>query len=258
VIGDIPPLAFAAAARAGVPSVALGNFTWDWIYEAYDALRGSDVLHLVGEAYSCASQVLRLPMWGGFETVTAPIQELPLVARRSRRSPNEVRERLGLPGGRLVLLSFGGYGLDRLGLSGLGDISGYHFLVPRQGGRAWPEDPPNVVPLDVDSIYASGWRYEDVVAASDVVATKPGYGIIAECAANGAAMLYTSRGNFREYGVLVDWMPRLVRSAFLNHDDFYALHWQSHLDRLLDQPRPASVPANGAEVAAEAIDGLAR
>src|SRR5580704_6206460 len=32
VAGDIPPLAFAAARRAGVPSVAIGNFTWDWIY----------------------------------------------------------------------------------------------------------------------------------------------------------------------------------------------------------------------------------
>ena len=32
VLGDIPPLAFAAAAEAGVPSIALGNFSWDWIY----------------------------------------------------------------------------------------------------------------------------------------------------------------------------------------------------------------------------------
>src|SRR5439155_27203788 len=35
VVGDIPPLAFAAAARVRVPSIALANFTWDWIYEAY-------------------------------------------------------------------------------------------------------------------------------------------------------------------------------------------------------------------------------
>src|SRR6266851_2532252 len=35
VVGDIPGLAFAAASRAGIPSVAIGNFTWDWIYAAY-------------------------------------------------------------------------------------------------------------------------------------------------------------------------------------------------------------------------------
>src|SRR5262249_43284731 len=37
VVGDIPPLAFAAAARARVPSLAIANFTWDWIYGAYPA-----------------------------------------------------------------------------------------------------------------------------------------------------------------------------------------------------------------------------
>src|SRR5512144_190356 len=29
VVGDIPPLAFAAASRASVPSIAISNFTWD-------------------------------------------------------------------------------------------------------------------------------------------------------------------------------------------------------------------------------------
>ena len=36
VVADVPPLACAAAARAGVPSIVLGNFTWDWIYRGFD------------------------------------------------------------------------------------------------------------------------------------------------------------------------------------------------------------------------------
>ena len=35
VVADIPPLAVAAARAAGIPSVVIGNFTWDWIYEDY-------------------------------------------------------------------------------------------------------------------------------------------------------------------------------------------------------------------------------
>ncbi|HVE12925.1 MAG TPA: glycosyl transferase, partial [Elusimicrobiota bacterium] len=31
LVGDIPPLAFEAAARAGVPSAGVSNFSWDWI-----------------------------------------------------------------------------------------------------------------------------------------------------------------------------------------------------------------------------------
>src|SRR5437867_4474900 len=35
LVGDIPPLAFAAAAHANIPSLALSNFGWDWIYAAW-------------------------------------------------------------------------------------------------------------------------------------------------------------------------------------------------------------------------------
>ena len=35
VISDAPPLACAAAARAGIPSLVISNFTWDWIYSGY-------------------------------------------------------------------------------------------------------------------------------------------------------------------------------------------------------------------------------
>ena len=44
--------------------------------------------------------------------------------------------------------------------------------------------------------------------AADVVLTKPGYGVIAECLANDAALVYTSRGRFLEYQVLVEALPR--------------------------------------------------
>src|SRR5687768_5802849 len=35
VLGDVPPLAFTAAAHAGIPSAAMTNFGWDWIYGAW-------------------------------------------------------------------------------------------------------------------------------------------------------------------------------------------------------------------------------
>src|SRR5690606_25283139 len=63
VIADAPPLGCAAAAAAGVPSIVLGNFTWDWIYEAYaDAFAASPaVLPLIREAYAAARGGWRLP-----------------------------------------------------------------------------------------------------------------------------------------------------------------------------------------------------
>jgi L-arabinokinase len=102
-------------------------------------------------------------------------------------------------------------------------------------------------------LYDAGWRYEDLVAAVDVVATKPGYGIIAECAAHQTAMLYTSRGHFVEYDVLVREMPRYVRSEFIPQEALFGGAWRPYLERLLAQPVPAPADVSGAEAAADVI-----
>ena len=103
-------------------------------------------------------------------------------------------------------------------------------------------------------ICQAGYRYEDLVRAADVVVTKPGYGIVAEAIANDTAILYTSRGRFAEYDVLVQNMPRFVRCRFIDQADLLAGRWRGHLDRLLDQPPPAEVAVtDGAQVASGVI-----
>jgi len=260
VVGDLPPLAFEAAARAGVPAVATGNFTWDWIYEGYaDELREAPgLVPAIRRAYDRAALTLRLPMWGGFEHWRSPIVDVPFVARHSRRDPAEVRETIGVPdGSRMVLASFGGLGIDGLALGPLARLSGYTVVTTGHALGLEGGVPDGVVLLDDRDVYARGLRYEDLVRAADVVVTKPGYGIIAECLANDTAMLYTSRGHFVEYPVLVEAMPHFLRCRFIDHDDLYGGRWQAHLDALLAQPAPPDRPAtNGADVAARSILGV--
>ncbi len=235
VVADLPPLGIAAAHMAGLSAVALGNFTWDWIYAGYAG--GHDLAARIGEIYSHTTFTLRLPMWGGFETMT-DVRDIPFVARHSERDPLEVRRALDIPlDEKVVLVSFGGYGLQGATKP---HLSGYHVL--------WPGE------FDEGAMYDRGYRYEDVVRAVDVVVTKPGYGIISECIANDTALLYTSRGDFREYPVLVEAMPKYLRCAFIDHTDLFSGHWAPHLDRLLAQPAPPEQPAtNGASVAAEIL-----
>jgi hypothetical protein len=235
VIADLPPLGIAAAQAAGLPAIAYGNFTWDWIYATYDG--GDDLARRMGEIYSHTALTLRLPMWGGFDTMPH-VRDLPFVARRSHRDPEDTRRALGIPlNDRVVLVSFGGYGLHGATKP---RASAYRVL--------WPGD------VDEAAMYDAGYRYEDLVRAVDVVVTKPGYGIISECIANDTALLYTSRGDFREYPVLVEAMPRFLRCAYIQQDELLSGTWQPHLDRLVAQPSPPSKPpTNGAEVAADAV-----
>jgi len=85
------------------------------------------------------------------------------------------------------------------------------------------------------------------------VATKPGYGIIAECAAHQTALLYTSRGHFVEYEVLVQEMPRYVRSQFIPQEALFAGEWRPYLEELLSQGRPEPADVSGSAVAADLI-----
>jgi hypothetical protein len=106
-------------------------------------------------------------------------------------------------------------------------------------------------------LYGRGFRYEDLVRAADVVITKPGYGIIADCIANDAAMLYTSRGRFAEYDVMVAEMPRYLRCQHLELEAFETGAWNAALGTLAGLPPPPErVPTDGAQVAARMIARL--
>jgi hypothetical protein len=260
VVGDVPPLAFAAARAAGVPSIAIANFTWDWIYEGYEPERfgAPDLVRQIREACAQADLFLRLPMWGGFAMAPPEAtRDLPLVARRSARDPIETRKALGLPVDRtLVLLSFGGHGLKGLSPAAF-DTFGDEFVAVITGhlemSEAAHRSRRGVIEFDEQGLYDAGWRYEDLVAAVDVVATKPGYGIIAECAAHQTAILYTSRGHFVEYEVLVREMPRYVRSQFIPQEALFAGEWRASLEALLRQDRPEPADVTGAAAAADVI-----
>lgn len=253
VVADIPPLAFAAAARAGLPAIGVANFTWDWIYEGYgDHLTAApDLLGVLREAYSRATLALRLPLGDGFRAFRR-VEEVPLIARHARRHPQEVRARLGLPANRpLVLVSFGRYPPPSLNWSALRRLDPYLVVTTDLPAPDVARAPEGVLHVRMADLYGRGLRYEDLVAAVDVVVTKPGYGIVAECVANDTALLYASRGRFPEYDVLVAELPRIARAARIERDDLVAGRWRTHLDRLLAQPRPRERPrTDGAEVVA--------
>ena len=276
VVADAPPLACAAAARAGIPAIVCSNFTWDWIYAAYGSAAdlppdgGSDgaagrsehdeaahpdparhLVTLTAAMYGTAESGWRLPMYGGFETVSN-LRDLPFVARHARpdRTPTQLRTALGLPLDRpLALASFGRYGVRELPLERLDCRDSWGIVLT---GVTGPQ-PPWVHCVRDETLYAEGLRYEDLVRAVDVVVTKPGYGIISDCVANSTAIAYTSRGRFAEYDVLVREMPRYLRCAYMDAEEFRLGVWRRGLDAAVAAPAVAAPRTDGADVAAGMI-----
>lgn len=258
VVGDVPPLAFAAAARAAIPSMALANFTWDWIYAGYAAFRENarDVLTTIGEAYANTSLALRLPFAGGFETMPA-VRDVPLIARRSRRTRDENRRLLDLDDHRpVVLASFGGHqtAIEYGRIASTNDVTLALTDYEAQSFRELGAFDGRLRCFTTEMLDVADIRYEDLVAAADVVVSKPGYGIVSECIANQAALLYTSRGPFLENDVLIAEMKSVLRSGFISQEDLRGGRWEPSIRTLLAEPAPPErMRTDGAEIVASEI-----
>ncbi|HUR34016.1 MAG TPA: hypothetical protein VM032_09505 [Vicinamibacterales bacterium] len=260
VVADIPPVAFPAAAAAGVPSVACSNFTWDWIYSGFpgfDAI-APGVRALIARANAQATRALRLPFAGGFAGMPA-IEDVPLVARRARIARAETRARLGLPSDRVVVLAtFGGHAGNVNLASAAADGSFLVVATDYEVGDARAAH-PNLRVVPGHALRDAGTSYTDLLGAADVVVTKLGYGIVSECLANEVALLYATRGRFIEQDVFIREMPAVMRCRAIGVSDLRAGRWAPAVHALLAQPRRApAMRLDGADAVAVRLLDLAR
>jgi len=247
IIGDTPPLCFEIAARAALPSVSITNFTWDFIYRAYlDEHPGFvPLIDQMTTWYGKASLALMLPY--ACDTSMFPRrQAIPWVARRSSLTKQAARAKFGLPQwATIVLLSFGGLGLDRIPWEMLEQQR--QFLFVATGNTKRSENNVVILP-DTQS------QYEDLVCAVDAIVTKPGYGIVADVLAHQLPILYTDRGEFPEYPRLVEALRDCATAEFIPQDELLAGNFAPSLTKLLAQkPNWPKIDLNGAQVAAGKI-----
>lgn len=82
---------------AGIPAVAVTNFSWDFIYADYLTAAGGkyqQLLWQISADYASSALLIRLP---GYVPMPAfrNVVDIPLVVRMARRSVNEIREQYG-------------------------------------------------------------------------------------------------------------------------------------------------------------------
>ena len=220
VVVDAAPPALEAARRACVRAVAVGNFDWAWTYRHYPSLVEWADRFTQWQAPHPAIALWPGPGMHGFRSV----HEVGLVGRVGR--PATLPE-------RSVLVSFGGFGLDRL-----------DQRLPRRPGLTWVLAPPMPRLERDDVLYVTDVDYPDLVAGVDVVLTKPGYGIFAEAALAGTRVGWWPRGAFPEAPFLVD--------ALVARGDRELSPDLRELDALLDGPRVLPMP-NAVDALVEAI-----
>jgi UDP:flavonoid glycosyltransferase YjiC (YdhE family) len=139
--------------------------------------------------------------------------------------------RLGLSDeGTVVLISYGGFALDRLEPALLGAIREVTFVM-----TAPPSGP---LPANIVALPLQAEGYRDLLAACDAVMMKPGYGTVADCMANRVPMIYTRRPGFGEESVLVSAMERFGRAVSLPPDELFAGQIRPAIERALNLTTP--------------------
>lgn len=252
ILGDIPSLCFEIAARAGVLSVAITNFSWSGIYRNYLHAfpEFQPLIEEMESFYRKTTLALSLPY--GCEMDIFPAREMiPFITRSSALDAREARDRFGLPSSAtVVLLSFGGHSLGRLHLERLLQQKEFFFV----GTGEAPRKERNLLVLP-----SAQRNYVDLVRASDIIVSKPGYGIVADVIRHQVPLLYTDRGDFAEYPYLVKTLEDCATAEFIPQDDLLSANLTPYLKRLLTKEKhwPA-VAVNGASVAAEKVLSLLR
>ena len=240
VVGDVPAAAFEAAKASGIRSVAVANFSWDWIY---GELGFPTAARRSAEAYACADLLLQA-------TPFAPMPAFPhrravgLLARSPSSSGARARASLGLaPEERSCLVAFQPASAPSLALPPA--RAGRRFLVP--SGWAGHRERGDVVRLPADLPFA------DAIAAADVVLGKPGYGLIGDLEVAGARFLYAPRPGFPENAVLEAHLSARAGTRAIAPARLASGDWEAELEALESAPRPAAMEAGGCLRAARAI-----
>lgn len=247
IICDIPGIPLEAADQLGIPGLAVGNFSWDWIYQPFQDRSSiwQEACQAFAHSYNTCDLLLRLPF--ADEMSAFPIKtDIPIVATPGQSRRAELNSLTGCDSNKpTALLSFTTLDLSPDALNRVFAINDWQFITVEP--LSW--EGPNVFSINREDL-----PFKDILASCDLVVTKPGFGILSECAVNHKPMVYADRSDFAEYPILEAAIKKHFQHAHIPSTDLYAGLLQPYLDQGMNCPAPTSpLPAGGDRIAADHI-----
>lgn len=249
VISNISYLTLAGAARAGIPSIALGNINWAVLYDQLFGGHRSEapvILQQMQDAYASAITFLQ----------PAPSMPMPAlhnghpigpIAQMGRSRRKEIFGRLKVNSEtRLVLISLGGMELRPL-VEKWPRQPGVHVMAP----ASWEADHPDISASEMLDI-----PFIDLLASCDALIAKPGYGSFVEAACTGIPVLYLPRYDWPEAQYLVTWLQSHGRCLALEKSHFMAGDIKGALDELWSTTAPIRPEPTGIDESVECIQQI--
>lgn len=243
VFANVSYFPLAAAARMGIPAVALCSLNWADLYAHYF---GADTIHAEMLAAYRTATFLRttpgmpMPLLERKETIG------PLAARGADRRAELCRKLGAGETARIVVIALGGIP-SRLPVEHWPALPDTHWLVP----EVW-----QVQRADMHAFEPWDFPFADLLRSVDAVVTKPGYGTFTEAACNGAAVIYQRRDDWPEQDCLIEWLPKHARYAEVSATNLIAGNLGQALESCLQRAVPPAPTFDGADMAARHLAAL--
>ena len=247
VLGDIPPMVAPIAKAAGLPCWMMGNFGWDFIYEAW-VDEYPDFAEEVAWIRSCFGQCDRLFRMPFSEPMAAfpHVEDVGLTGVKPRVGMDVVRSafKLQVPREKIVMLTFGGLGLNRIPYENVNLFPDYKFICFDLNAP----DLPNLIRVD-DRYY----RPIDFAPLIGRLISKPGYSTFSEACRYDVPIVSLTRKGFAEAPILIQGIQDCIPHQVVETETFFTGKWEFLREPLIKPLTDKRFTKDGTETIAQAV-----
>lgn len=248
VLANVSYTVIAAAARCGIPAIALSCLSWRDIYGALLGER-PEAASILAEMTACYEQAdifiapqptMDMRWHTGYREVGPLLPAMPPAPDR-----DAFCRRFSIaPESRIALVGFGGIAADalRARIADWPRFAGWNFITD------FDLDRPDTI-----SIEATGHRFDALMQIADAVICKPGYGTFAEAVRTGCPVVHSARSDWPETAVLVAWIRARLPSFGLSDEAIVEGRFGAALASIAATSRPAPSTESGVADAANIV-----
>jgi hypothetical protein len=239
VFSNVGYLSLAGAQHSDIPNAALCSLNWADIYRHYF---GNDAIaEQIQGCYANADAFLRATPGMAMTSLSNVITVSPIAAIGTNRR-TVLNKRLDLSADeKLVLVSLGGIA-SRLPIERWPRIDGVRWLVQ----ESWGVKHPDAIILETLRM-----NFCDLLASSDALICKPGYGSFVESASCGVPVIYINRPDWPESPALNSWLHKYGLCREVSRQALEQGMIAAVLEEIWSSPRPKAVIPEGAAQVAE-------
>ena len=224
ILSDIVPQPFIVADELGIPSIAISNFTWHYIF--YNLFGDTLATRQIKKAYQYADMALVLPFNEDRDFLKfRKKKEISLVSREITVDRQDMRRKCGVSDDELLVYVGVGISFDPAYMRGMKKIAmpDVKFLVSSNAELPFG----NVI-----KIPNSETETQNYIAMCDLVVSKTGYGTVSEAVRAKIPMFLLKREGFKEDELIGNKIEELGIGEFISEKSFLDGDWVERLDEV--------------------------